>query len=216
VFSRDGFHLTEFDLLSSSPGENSGFYNIDGYAEHDSPYHRQPNEPKVNTGTPVRSRDDYLWLISRGNLIVWRLSTRERILNHYIPEHKDKFILYLPGYIAICSSKDQKMINLINLVTGQGMKCDQFQSIPVTQTYSTPFHAVLLGMEMGSTEITRTIFNVEKDVRKWTCVRCDNVCLEKLVCGECISVFYCSKECQRLHWPRHQLHCRHIALSNSI
>ncbi|OSC98047.1 ankyrin [Trametes coccinea BRFM310] len=48
------------------------------------------------------------------------------------------------------------------------------------------------------------------------CATCGkaNVVLKK--CAQCQAIFYCSRECQRAHWPQHRLICVGGTLSNTV
>jgi hypothetical protein len=37
------------------------------------------------------------------------------------------------------------------------------------------------------------------------CSKCDELAHQK--CGACQAVYYCSRECQKLHWPEHKIFC---------
>jgi len=46
-----------------------------------------------------------------------------------------------------------------------------------------------------------------------TCTICHTTLLSPKMCGACSKVMYCSRECQKQHWPQHKLTCtpNHIA-----
>lgn len=47
-----------------------------------------------------------------------------------------------------------------------------------------------------------------KRVMSRTCAKCELVDDVSSLCGGCKLVFYCSKECQKAHWPKHKHACR--------
>ena len=40
------------------------------------------------------------------------------------------------------------------------------------------------------------------------CFTCKKKFFELKKCGNCLSILYCSKECQRNDWKRHKLECK--------
>ncbi|KAF9485116.1 hypothetical protein BDN70DRAFT_890508 [Pholiota conissans] len=91
-----------------------------------------------------------------------------------------------------------------------------------------PYHRLSEGVDLesqlkiGSTVVIRhpsemavepqTSKEIKKIMKttKRSCAQCKAFESENLVCktcSKCQAVFYCSVECQRLHWPAHKVHC---------
>ncbi len=61
-----------------------------------------------------------------------------------------------------------------------------------------------------SSIMTASVYNVRDATLVRICARCSKSSFDLRRCSTCRSVFYCSTECQRNHWPRHKLDCEKL------
>jgi hypothetical protein len=49
---------------------------------------------------------------------------------------------------------------------------------------------------------------------KKICIQCQSPSTEQ--CSHCSSVSYCSRECQKLHWKIHKIHCKQLKQARAL
>ena len=51
------------------------------------------------------------------------------------------------------------------------------------------------------------VWQFGQGIKPVSCARCHQLSVQHLQCGRCLSLYYCSKECQKADWPRHKSAC---------
>lgn len=56
--------------------------------------------------------------------------------------------------------------------------------------------------------LTNNAAETEKNVNKKKCSQCGLLLNNVLSCSRCHSSYYCNRDCQRAHWPKHKIFCK--------
>ena len=125
--------------------------------------------------------------------------TTERCRNSY--NHTDK-CEYLAGKIPVvptvgigtgcsCAKGKELEATLFWEKYGRKMEAKEFVRVALSPLFTSP-----------------NFSNDEEDVDlDPACERCSVILPRMLMCGRCKTAKYCSKDCQKSHWPEHKVTC---------
>ncbi|KAG1746411.1 hypothetical protein EDB19DRAFT_356747 [Suillus lakei] len=68
--------------------------------------------------------------------------------------------------------------------------------------------------EFRATAVPSEFLKVSQKMFRVRCSQCQMSLEKPLKCAKCKSVWYCSKECQRKHWPTHKPRCHEVERSS--
>jgi hypothetical protein len=87
----------------------------------------------------------------------------------------------------------------------------------MSQPSATPFVCPLqLGYHAGRSRAEREVPEEREAAARKRCAVCGIPLADVKQCGGCRKVAYCSRECQRKHWPQHKEECRRLQAARGL